>query len=300
MVKSYEPYDKTMQGKTIKQNKNLSSTNIIEKNLRLCYIKGMEKQMQTIKIPAKVNLSLEITGVKDGLHTLKMETVSIDMYDTVSYCPNDKGVVDVRFEDCFDGFDEDRFRPIIERAISKFVETYGNVGADMIISKRVPLGAGIGGSSVAVVGVVKALEKLKNTKVDTRFLLSIGSDIPVVYVGGRNLVTGVGDVVTPLEKQEKHFVILIKGAVDSGKAYSLFDKIGSEKYGARENHLEKSARILNEGVIDARKALENAGAKDVVMSGSGSAVVGVFEDENEAREIYAKIDGINKVLAKSV
>ena len=260
----------------------------------------MEKRWQTIMAPAKVNLSLEITGVKDGLHTLKMETMSIDMYDTVSYCQNDKGVVDVKFADCFDGFDEDRFRPIIEGAISKFAETYGSVGADLVISKQVPLGAGIGGSSVAVVGVVKALEKLKNTKVDTRFLLSIGSDIPVVYMGGRNLVTGVGDIVTPLEKQDKHFVILIKGAVDSGKAYALFDKIGNEKYGVRENHLEKSARILNESVIDARKTLENAGAKDVVMSGSGSAMVGIFDKENEAREVFEKIDGFCKYLTKSI
>lgn len=260
----------------------------------------MEKQWQTISIPAKVNLSLEITGVKDGLHTLKMETMSIDIYDTVSYRQNDKGVVDVKFEDCFDGFDEVKFRPIIERAISKFTDAYGSVGADLIISKNVPLGAGIGGSSVAVVGVVKALEKLKNTTVDTRFLLSLGSDIPVVYMGGRNLVKGVGEVVLPLEKQDKHFVILIKGSVDSGKAYALFDKIGSEKYGIRENHLEKSARALNESVIDARKTLENAGAKDVVMSGSGSAMVGVFEDEKEAKEIFERIDRFCKILTKSI
>ena len=250
--------------------------------------------------PAKVNLSLEITGVKDGLHTIKMETMSIDMYDTVSYCKNDKGVVDVKFADCFDGFDEDRFRPIIERAISKFADTYGSVGADLVISKNVPLGAGIGGSSVAVVGVVKALENLKNTKVDTRFLLSLGSDIPVVYMGGRNIVTGVGEVVEPLEKQDKYFVVLVKGAVDSGKAYSLFDKIGFEKYGQRENHLEKSARTLNEGVIESRKALENAGANDVVMSGSGSAVVGVFDSEDDAKDVFEKIDGFVKFLAKSI
>ena len=53
-------------------------------------------------------------------------------------------------------------------------------------------------------------------------------------------------------------------------------------------------------MIDARKTLENAGAKDVVMSGSGSAVVGIFDKENEAREVFERIDGFCKYLTKSI
>jgi 4-diphosphocytidyl-2C-methyl-D-erythritol kinase len=141
---------------------------------------------------------------------------------------------------------------------------------------------------------------LKNTQVDTRFLLSIGSDLPVVYRGGRNLVTGVGDKVEALPFEEKHFVILVDGAVDSKECYCLFDKIGSERYGKRQNHLEKSARIINKGVAKSREILESLGAKDVVMSGSGSAVVGVFDTEEEVRKIFEKVSGVSKYLAKSI
>ena len=260
----------------------------------------MDKAMQQIKIPAKVNLSLEITGVRGGLHTLKMETMAVDLYDVIHFESTEIGKSEFSFGNSFDGFDEDRFRPIIENAVTRFVETYGTIGARLVIDKNIPLGAGLGGSSSAVVGVVKALEILKNTQVDTRFLLSLGSDLPVVYKGGRNLVTGVGDVVEPLPFEEKYFVILVGGDVDSKEAYKLFDKIGAEKYGKRENHLEKSARMLNNNVIGERESLEKAGAEDVVMSGSGSAVIGVFDTEKDARNIYEKIVGHSKYLTKSI
>ena len=259
----------------------------------------MKTTMQQIKIPAKVNLSLEITGVEGGLHTLKMETVAVDLYDVIHFESAENDRIEFSFGKTFDGFEEERFRPVIEKAIAKFVETYGTVGARLVIDKNIPLGAGIGGSSSAVAGVVKALEKLKNTQIDARFLLSLGSDLPVVYKGGRNMVTGVGEKVETLKYEEKYFVILVGGAVDSREAYTLFDKIGAEKYGKRENHLEKSARMLNKNVILEREILEKLGAEDVVMSGSGSAVVGVFDTEKEAKDVYEKVDKFCKYLAKS-
>ena len=260
-------------------------------------MKTMAKQ---IKIPAKVNLSLEITGVREGLHILRMETMAVDLYDVVHFEKIEGDNIQIEFGATFVGFEENRFRPIVEKAVTKFVEVYGEVGAKLVIDKNIPLGAGLGGSSSAVVGVIKALEKLKNTAVDTRFLLSLGSDLPVVYNGGHNIVLGVGDIVEPLEYEKKCFVILVDGAVDSKEAYTLYDKIGSEKYGKRENHLEKSARQLNNSVVKARKLLEKAGAEDVVMSGSGSAVVGIFDNENEAKSVYEAVEGMSKYLAKSV
>ena len=260
----------------------------------------MKTMVEQIKIPAKVNLSLEITGVRDGLHILRMETMAVDLYDVVHFEGSDNGKIELLFGNVFDGFEENRFRPIVEKAIARFVEEYGKVGARLVIDKNIPLGAGLGGSSSAVVGVIKALEKLKNTAVDTRFLLSLGSDLPVVYNGGHNIVLGVGDIVEQLEYEKKHFVILVDGAVDSKEAYTLYDKIGSEKYGKRENHLEKSARQLNNSVVKARELLEKAGADDVIMSGSGSAVVGIFDNENEAKSVYEAVEGMSKYLAKSV
>ena len=259
----------------------------------------MEKNHGKLNIPAKVNLSLVITGVKGALHTLDMETVAVDLYDTVTYKKTESGGIVIDYTSSLSDFDKDRFRPVVESAVSKFVAEYGNTDCHILIEKNLPLGAGIGGSSTAVVGVLKALENLKNIRLDDRFLLTIGSDIPVVYRGGHNRVTGVGDVVEALEPIFKHFVILVKGGVDSGKAYRLYDEIGAECFGPRRNDLEKAAREINPAVKTAREILENLGAKDVVMSGSGSAVVAIFDDEASAKSVFDRIDGFNKFLTKT-
>lgn len=259
----------------------------------------MEKNHGKLNIPAKVNLSLAITGVKGALHTLDMETVAVDLCDTVTYSKTEKGGIAIDYTSSLADFDKERFRPVVESAVDKFVTEYGDTDCHILIEKNVPLGAGIGGSSTAVVGVLKALEDMKNIRLDDRFLSSIGSDIPVVYRGGHNRVTGVGDVVEALEPIFKHFVLLVKGGVDSGKAYKLYDQIGAECFGSRRNDLEKAAREINPAVKEAREILENLGAKDVVMSGSGSAVVAIFEDEASAKSVFDKIDGFNKFLTKT-
>lgn len=260
----------------------------------------MDMKQGTIYTPAKVNLSLKITGARAGLHTLEMETVAVDLFDVVSYVERTNGGVELDFASTLSDFDECRFRPVIERAVDRFVDEFGEVNAKIVVEKNVPLGAGIGGSSTAVVGVLKALEQLENTRLDDRFLLSIASDIPVVYRGGHNFVRGVGEDVTPLEKIKKHFVMLIKGGVDSGEAYRTFDQIGFETYGKRENHLEKSARALNPAVIEARNQLEKLGATDVGMSGSGSTMFAVFEDYDEAKKVFDQVCGFDKYLTKSL
>lgn len=259
----------------------------------------MEKNHGKFNIPAKVNLSLAITGVKGALHTLDMETVAVDLCDTVTYNKTEKGGIAIDYTSTLIDFDKERFRPVVESAVDKFVAEYGDTDCHILIEKNVPLGAGIGGSSTAVVGVLKALEKLKNIRLDDRFLTSIGSDIPVVYRGGHNRVTGVGDLVEALEPIFKHFVLLVKGGVDSGKAYRLYDEIGAEGFGNRRNDLEKAARAINPAVKEAREILENLGAKDVTMSGSGSAVVAIFDDEASAKSIFDKVDGFNKFLTKT-
>lgn len=259
----------------------------------------METVMKTIYIPAKVNLSLKITGVEGGLHTLEMETVAVDLFDKVDYVATESRV-EIEFSSTLKDFDENRFRPVIEKAVEKFERAYGKVNAKIYIEKNVPLGAGIGGSSTAVVGVLKALAEIKNTQLDNRFLLSIASDVPVVWRGGHNFVSGVGERVTPLDKTDKHFVLLVKGGVDSGEAYRTFDKIGFDTYGVFENHLEKSARELNHAVVEAREILENLGAKNVGMSGSGSTVFAMFDTLEDAQNVYKKVVGFDKYLTKSI
>ncbi len=256
----------------------------------------METSCGKISINAKVNLSLMITGMRDCLHTLEMETMAVDICDTATYVATESGGVSVDFPVAFRGFKKTRFMPVVNRAISKFVAQYGEVNAQIKIEKNVPLGAGLGGSSTAIAALLLALAKIKNIQLDTQFLLSVGSDLPVVVKGGHNLVTGIGEVIEELPFEQKCFVVVAKGEVDSGKAYSLYEEIGTCLFGGknsveypRVNHLEYAARQINCHVISAREILHECGANDVVMTGSGSGMVGVFDNLNDAKTVYEKV-----------
>lgn len=241
-----------------------------------------------IEIPAKLNLSLKITGKLDNLHTLDMETLSVSLYDVVT-AERTKNGISVELTG-YDGLDASRYLPVINRAIEKFVTRFGEVGARLKVVKNIPLGAGLGGSSAAVAGVVKALAEFKNVRLDSDFLLTLGSDTPALYEGGHLRVTGVGDKIEKLDYVKKYFVALVpEGGVDSGQAYALYDALGSMPFGTRENDLELAARKLCPQIIDARRLLEEAGASEVLMSGSGNTVCAVFDDEEEAKNVYEKL-----------
>lgn len=254
-----------------------------------------------IFIPAKINLSLVVTGRRGNLHTLDMQAVSVNIFDAVEYRKIDSGVT-LNITSTLDDFDEKRFSPIIEKAVEKFAIRYGEVSAELHLEKNVPLGAGMGGSTASAVAVVKALADIKNIALDDDFLLSIGSDAPYMARGGFARISGVGEVIENLGECGLHFVVVKPcGGVDSGDAYSLFDTYGLGIYGNRRNDLERVARMINSGVATSRRILQNLGVNDIIMTGSGSAVVGIFTNFDEAKGVFDKLPhGIKGYLLSSV
>ncbi len=257
---------------------------------------------EKISIPAKINLSLEVTGRRGNLHTLDMQAVSVNIFDTVEYRKTENDGVVFEIICSLDGFDEKRFRPLIESAIEKFEARYGEVNAFLRLTKNIPLGAGMGGSTASTVAVLKTLAKIKNVPLDDEFLLQIGSDAPYMAKGGYARISGVGEIVENLGEIFLNFVVVKPdGGVDSGDAYALFDRYGSGIYGERRNDLERASRMLNSGVATGRRILQNLGANDVVLTGSGSAVVGVFSNFDEAKAVFDKLPhGVKGYLLTSI
>lgn len=139
--------------------------------------------------PAKLNLSLAITGKKDGLHTLDMIVYPFEKYaDKVEFCPDeDKVGFDIKIAGGFDGLDETRFLRFANDKLQKIAEYFG-VGGTLEIYKGVPLGAGLGGSSAAIACAIKAVRE---------YLLEKGEEHPVRYrffafIGQRRAVYGRG------------------------------------------------------------------------------------------------------------
>lgn len=124
---------------------------------RPCYNLNMYKVR--IKAPAKVNFALGITGESGGFHMLDSIVCTIDLFDDVTVAKRSDGMVNITMR----GMGSENIPPEANnavRAAELFAEKHSTGGADITITKRIPMGAGLGGSSADAAGVLRAMSKL--------------------------------------------------------------------------------------------------------------------------------------------
>ena len=162
--------------------------------------------MDKIRVGAKLNLSLRVTGKRGGMHTLDMRVCSVSLYDEVRLLPaNGKENIRERISvvSSLDGFGPERFMPVPEKALALFEEKYGKTDCAFSIVKGIPSGAGMGGSSAAVAGMVRLLAEKTGITPDVGFLLSLGSDVRYMYTGGEARGRGTGGDVGKLPYKQR-------------------------------------------------------------------------------------------------
>ena len=154
----------------------------------------------TIEAPAKLTLSLRVTGVRDdGFHLLDAEMVSIDLADTLTFEPG--WGISVHDEVC--GGLGVRSVPLGPENLVASALRRGGPKAAVRIVKRIPSGAGLGGGS-ADAGAVLRWARCD----DVVLAVGLGADVPFCVRGGRARVTGVGEIVEPLPFEDRCFVLL--------------------------------------------------------------------------------------------
>ncbi|MEG2450485.1 MAG: hypothetical protein RSB09_01995, partial [Clostridia bacterium] len=145
---------------------------------------ALHEMKNTIKVAGKVNLTLNITGKRGNMHTLDMLMSTINLYDVVRFSKNNTNTVNLTSKSQLDGFDSKRFDTAMQVVADKFVAKFGSVGCDIEVEKVVPLGAGLGGSTASIIGVICALQAVaqaENTALDDGFLLSSSADVSSVH-----------------------------------------------------------------------------------------------------------------------
>ena len=261
-------------------------------------------QSLTVQAYAKINLSLNITGVQDHMHTVDMIVASVDIADVVSVSLRPDKAVNVRYSGAeikADGTDS------VNRAVAALRTQYPHVqGADICIQKNIPMCAGLGGSSVDAAAVLYALDKLLNLTergVDiAAAALATGSDVPYMLQGGFARVSGTGGRVEHFSSAAPLYAVIAQGAhgVLTGQCYGLFDTLYPQKmfapsdntaltaalkkgdssaaYTHMDNALTAPAVKLNPQIAHTLNALKDAGAQKALLTGSGSACTGFFPD----------------------
>ena len=260
----------------------------------------------TEKAYAKINISLDVTGKRnDGYHDMLMVMQTVTLCDdvTVELLDGEKS-----FAACNLPFVPGDERNLAVKAANKFFEKLGEKGAAKIeLNKRIPVGAGMAGGSSDAAAVIRALNTLCGRPFDRAELeelaAGVGSDVAFCVSGGTMLASGRGEILTPLPPMPDCSIVICKPDF-SISTPELFKKLDSVKLRCHPdtagiiaalnegNLLDISRRMFNvfEDVPDRRfstvaeikSRLLDHGALGAVMTGTGSAVFGVFGDEPSA------------------
>lgn len=215
--------------------------------------------MTAVTAPAKLTLSLRITGVRaDGYHLIDAEMVSLDLADTLEIEPGDG--ISVGASADIDSADIDPADNLITRALAL-------VGRDarVTVTKRIPLGAGLGGGSADAAAILRWAGYS-----DVQGAAQLGADVPFCLVGGRARVQGIGEIVEPLQHTSRILTLLIPPfGCSTPDVYRCWDEMGGPQ-GANGNDLEPAALEVEPRLDEFRRVLEQTTGQTARLAGSGS------------------------------
>ncbi|MBR5441822.1 MAG: 4-(cytidine 5'-diphospho)-2-C-methyl-D-erythritol kinase [Clostridia bacterium] len=274
----------------------------------------------TVKANAKINLLLDITGIKEnGYHSLFTIMQSISLGDTITVRKTDGE--DITISCTVDGVPTDS-RNIVYKCAVKFFEYAGiteNKGIHIHIDKVTPFCAGMGGGSADGAAVLVALNKIFNTNYHEKMLcrigVKVGADIPFCIVGGTALALDTGAVVAPLPDLGDYHIVVVKpeDGVSTKEAYDAVDSLEYMKHpqnykmmelladGKSDEALALCSNVFEQalevpGRVDIKAICNKAGAAAACMTGSGSAVYGIFKEKANAEmavdELKAKFKNV--------
>ena len=256
---------------------------------------------------AKINLGLEVLRKRpDGYHDIKTLFQWIDLHDTLSFDLLDTSEIRLTGDDPAVPWDETN---LAHRAARLLQEKSGTRrGAEIRVEKRIPAGRGLAGGSGDAAMTLVGLDRLwdcRCSRQDLRALgATLGSDVAFFFEGGLCLGEGRGEVLTPLPDLPNLPLVLAlpdfpvptaqiyanlpSTALTSDPKDSKIDGfLGTRDFGPLENRLEEAIFSLYPQLKEYKSLFREHGAELSLVTGSGSAVYGLFRDRGAAGECLA-------------
>lgn len=266
-----------------------------------------------LRANAKINWTLDTVGLReDGYHLLDMLMQSVSLHDTITLSPaaslsfSAEGSVRVPQN-------EENLAFRAAQALQQYIGTAQ--GAAIHLLKRIPSGAGLGGGSADAAAVLRGLNTLWELHLPQETLLkiglSLGADVPFCLTGGLAHVQGIGEIITPLASARVYPLLIIQPCrgLSTPQVFKALDEMDVSS--ARPNNAQAMAALgsgslpllaqslgntLQPVAISIRpqirhviSVLREYGARAAQMTGSGSAVFGVFSSTSAARTAYTAL-----------
>ena len=268
------------------------------------------------KAYAKLNISLDVTARRDdGYHDMLMIMQTVSLCDELTITPERDGLVHALTSLPYVPGDR---RNLAVRAALKFLELVGDEerGMKIAMRKSIPVGAGMAGGSADAAAVLRALNRAYGAPFTTEELCAagetVGSDVAFCLRGGTALASGRGEILQPLPPLPPCCFVICKpdfsistpelfqkldgaklcchpdteGLLAALKAQDL-DALCRRMYNVFEDVPDRRMRTI----CAAKGALLDCGALGALMTGTGSAVFGVFRDRKTADTARAALAG---------
>ncbi|MBR2384270.1 MAG: 4-(cytidine 5'-diphospho)-2-C-methyl-D-erythritol kinase, partial [Clostridia bacterium] len=189
-------------------------------------MKTIQKRKVIIKVPAKINLTLDVLGKDEKFHFLKSLVSSINVYDIISLEKREDDHITLSvIGDCGCKIEDNT----AYKAAKLFKEKFSVGGVDITINKNIPLGAGLGGSSADIAGVLNGMKLLFRKRGDLLPLANeLGSDSGFMLGGGIAVIQGRGDIICRQKLKLSANILLVteESSISAKESYNAYDKIG--------------------------------------------------------------------------
>ncbi len=269
---------------------------------------------------AKINLTLDIFGkLPDTYHKIETIMHEISLCDEISIeeLHEDKVLLN-----CSDKALENK-NNLVYRAATLLKEKFNvEKGVKIMLIKRIPVGAGLGGGSSDGACVLKGLNEFWNMKLSNLALSTLagdlGSDAPFFISGRTAFAFHRGEIVEQVDFRDKLNLLVINPCIhiDTKTAYAMVDlnKTGRKKSTERflnavQNRKQYIDFLHNDfedfifekypEIKTIKKSLLDNGALSALMSGSGSTVFGIFESVQKLNRAYEKLRNQWKIVVKA-
>ena len=268
----------------------------------------------TIKAPAKVNLTLDVTGKRpNGYHDLKMIMQTISVFDEIKLSLTEEEKIDLHMnKELPDKIPAEK--NLVYKAAALMKEKFDIKGGfDIELQKNIPAAAGLAGGSSDCAATLIAINEVCELGLTTQELCDIGvklgADVPFCIRKGTMLSEGIGEILTPLTPFKDVWVVLVKPdiSVSTAYVYTHLD-LPNLKY---HPDTDKAIECIDNGDIaglsnvlsnvletvtvpeypvltEIKEFLVQNGAAGSLMSGSGPTVFGIFKNKEDARRAYDK------------
>lgn len=224
----------------------------------------MKTPLTVLRAPAKLTLSLRVTGVRaDGFHLIDAEMVALSIGDTLEIRPTRHTTTLAATGPYAAGIPLDESN-LVHRAL-----THTGHHADVMIHKHIPHGGGLGGGSADAAAILR-WAGMRPSHESLEHAASIGADVAFCLVGGRARVRGIGEIVEPIPYLQRDVTLIVPPLhVSTPAVYRAWDDLGGPTDDG-PNDLEPAAILVEPELARWRDLIGDACGEVPILAGSGA------------------------------